>query len=1027
MKKFASIVMALFMVFMLIPALPASADAYTAADIKEVQFIRKDGSRMYYLSRFSDPFDAVVYFKVPLPEGSKLTFIEGGIYNNGSEKNVDVPIQTVTENNTKYYKATFSNLKYNGEDSYFEFYLKTPSGNTYRMTKATDVLDSEYVGDSDRPSIFLDSFSIGKKEINAGETFRLDINLINLSSIRASNLKAKIITSGTDLTVAGGTTEASLGYLYYNDLKNVSFNLTAAKTLTNSIQQIQLELSYNYDGGSGEDGETSASDSKTLLLTIPVVSAENMYIQKLQTESKISVNHSSNVAFTITNQSFNDASNAVATITDISGKVYGREYIGAIEKTSSKEYSMNMEAFLKSGSYSLTLNVKYESFNGKSYTITRRFTANVTDTPVVNMVNLKVPTAFAQNEETAISFNIVNMSKDTFNTAEATVYFGDKKIGYTYIGNIAPSSSEAAVKAEIQAIFPELGNHDITIVLSYYDSDGISSEIKRTASVRGVKGGELKISSLSYPESFIANLEQEVSFKLINTGANAFYTVDISLKDEKGNIIASNYINSVESRTETEVKLGATMKKAGTQKLTLDVKYSTSGYEEKTSSQQFSVTVKTGDSLPKTPVKIQSIDIPTDATKNARVAIPFSLTNPQLTPITGVEAFLYDESGNQLDSLYVSKVDAQTSSPLELSASFSQNANNRLTLKIVYFDENSNRQEISTVFYLETKEKSAEGATEPANLKIQKIDAPAQIYTNMKTKLPFTLVNAGKGTAYNIEVYITAEDGTELAREYIGNLAAATPTTDASIEIKFTEVSFYNLTLNVSYNNYDDSTGRASKAFEQNVVQYRLTVQDINGLDWMMLDQQVQVEFSLMNSGSMVLNNTTAYLVDAEGTEYANTFIGVVEASTKKERQKLKFTPMTGVVEPGTKQLFIKITYENSDAQIFEYMSDPKDATIEQAYYPEFPVEPIEPGESMASTTADSGSGTITLIMWIAIPLLVIAGIVVTIIVVKKKKKKKDNDDDMDFFMTQMNSMQLNQEPAAPTEEKHENQTSDKK
>ncbi|MCL2693660.1 MAG: hypothetical protein FWE60_00980, partial [Oscillospiraceae bacterium] len=415
-------------------------------------------------------------------------------------------------------------------------------------------------------------------------------------------------------------------------------------------------------------------------------------------------------------------------------------------------------------------------------------------------------------------------------------------------------------------------------------------------------------------------------------------------------------------------------------------------------------------------LRIQNITPPVEELILTPSFVEFWLTNPTRTPILGAEAFLYNDRGTQLSSIYISGVGENSSDRFELPFITGRTAGvYSYTLEIKYRDADGKPNEITRTFSVNvvTEKTDVEEGERPARIIIQRINNPAIMYLGVNTRVPYTIVNAGKGGAYNVEVYVVDAEGNELAREYVGNIPPAGSSVE-EVEIKFDIESEHELTMYAIYENFNESRNQVTRSFTQRVIAYRASVTDVAGFEWLEVGMQTNIEFSILNNGSEVLRNTTAVLSDSEGNRYGELFIGTIEPGTIKERLRFRNIMFW---EAGGLDLMITVTYENESMQTFSFETN-FSTMVSEPWTPDFG---DDWGDSWPEDDwgmeVDGEGGEAWWVLWLILGGLAVAGVVVLVVFVKKGARKRENDE-MENFIKAMSGgdVQPIPEPAATHE-----------
>ena len=142
--------------------------------------------------------------------------------------------------------------------------------------------------------------------------------------------------------------------------------------------------------------------------------------------------------------------------------------------------------------------------------------------------------------------------------------------------------------------------------------------------------------------------------------------------------------------------------------------------------------------------------------------------------------------------------------------------------------------------------------------------------------------------------------------------------------------------------------------------------------------------FKLVNAGKTVLNNGTVKVVDSNGNEINSAYIGSIEPGV--EYSSNYNLPVT-FNEVGEYKLTIIFEYENDNTEKKSIKQDFK-VTAEE-YVDPFPIEPEKPDES----ETDNKSNSKKIVVGVVASVAVIIALVITAVVLKKKKHKKGKVD----------------------------------
>lgn len=765
----------------------------------------------------------------------------------------------------------------------------------------------------------------------------------------------------------------------------------------------------------------------SMVLPVSAVDAEPEVYVYLPVDSVSATNKTVDMFFAVAQNGdgsgIKDISVTLANTGELS-VISGLTEVSNVSLNKPNRFVLSIPSDIKSPVQYLTFNITYK-FNNEERTTQSNVSLKITDISkdaASNSGSVSVQNiTFPQNDIIAgtsvtASAEIVNSNSGSITNVSAvlTDTTTNEVVANKYIGTITGSSSS---KAEFAFALKDEGTHSLELAVKYTLGTA-EKTVKSAFLINIVSSTPLTISNLTYEKTAHQDELQTLTFALINTGNESF--LDAQAYIYNGDALISNaYLGTSNAHEKLDGTITYSLSKAETAKLTLKVKYTNTVGDKLYVNKKFEVKViASEENNDAGSLKIQSITAPASIAIDSVTQIPFYITNPTKTAITGAEITLYDSANNVVDSLFISQADPCTSNSYNFNVLASKEGAETYTAKLVYEDKDKKKITETKSFTVKvmSKDQQGEEAEKPADMRISKINNPTQLYTGANTEIPYTIVNSGKGSAYNVEVYLTDADGSELAREYIGNVAASTKYED-KVKIKINEVGEQELTFGVYFENADGTNSSITKSFSQKIATYRAAITDVSGLEYIYEGSQSNVTFSLLNSGSVNMLNAEAALTDANGVSYGTSFIGTIEANTKKEKIKFKNVMFS---DTSLTSLTITVTYENEDADVFTVESienvtvTPMDNS--DNYYPD-DGNIVYPDDGM---DGDMNGGEIVgydengnpiyassgLPVW-AIVLIAVGGAavvaIVVIVIVKKKKKAKLDDDDMDYFYAQDN------------------------
>ncbi|MDR1754935.1 MAG: hypothetical protein LBR74_08575 [Eubacterium sp.] len=847
--------------------------------------------------------------------------------------------------------------------------------------------------------------------ISPGESFSVSARFSLDSGDVGSLVSRSFSLSGYgDLILAGGS-EAINNFNFNQDY---IFTFTAPDGVSTQLLTTLFTVDYSYNDGSAVRNSTVSS---TLSISVSGGGNEegsgntgsnyfsgSIIISDIAAET-VSVGEKPIVRANIINDASFDIFSAIVTVSG--GKKDVTQHIGFISAGGAGAVDITLDAFESEGDKNLTVKLEYRLPNNLGRSTSKSFYITVSEIPPLAISDMEYPDDIEVGADTEFKLKLVNRSDYEYKNAEVYFYNGSRLLGSNFVGKV-PGGGAADVV--FNHAFSESGTGEYSFRLIYENSLGNRAQTRRQFSLTVNPGGELSIINIIIPDDIALGKVANISFDIINKNTAEFSSAEAFIQ-ENGATLQRKYIGKVEAQSNQSVIISNVFSKEGNYDIVL------------TATDKNGVLKRLERNINISPIldentsgaailKIQSIIPPIEVKIKTAAEAKISLTNPSSQVINGAEMSLFNAAGKELDSIYISVLEPNTMSAHVLNFNSGSNegaASYRVRLQ--YKNSAGKTESVIKNFTVSVVESTEETETEPADVKIQKIEAPLTAYTNVRTKIPYTLINAGKGTAKNVEIYVVNNSsGEELAREYVGNIAPFASTTDLSYYTKSVLVGEVSATLYATFENYDGSVGGISKIYNQNVIDYRASITDISGTEWLMAGMPATIEFAVQNNGTEKLLNTQAYLTGSDGSSYGEFFIGTVEPGTKLERQKFK-----DVIFPteGDISLIIRVTYENEDMQVFGFKSE-KTALVQ-------PVDdgsmqmPIDPGMPVDEPATDESSSEGGLKWWvwalIGVGAAIIVFAVIIIAVNRKKKKAVEDDEDIKFLLNQ-----IYEQPAAPEE-----------
>lgn len=599
--------------------------------------------------------------------------------------------------------------------------------------------------------------------------------------------------------------------------------------------------------------------------------------------------------------------------------------------------------------------------------------------------------------DTAISFTTVSAAEaysgekltvsgaitvsQAISDATLTILCESVKVGEKTLGNL---SADTNFTAEF-SVSEILGKNSYTLRLDYTEN-GVKKSATDSFTVETLEKETVSIIDFRFPYTTSAGEKNTVTFNIVNKGDEACTDMQAYIYDGE-KLLGTSYIGRAEAHGMTAVSVDFVCPVAGNYDLNMRLLYN-DGTQRMTRDKNFVLRCESA----KTKLVFRNVSKPGSVEAGGEVNMSFDIVNEGDAVAKDVRVYLTDALSAYADDISLGDIAGNSSASHTFTFKVQGSGRKSYTLTVYSKDADNQWVTSSETVSFTVGSSSVGGQGGTAKLKIAKLENPNVIYCGVKTDIPYSIVNTGKDAGNNCEVYITDERGNELAREYIGSVMPSSKY-DGVIAVKFASADERTLKINVSWENPDERTVSTNKEFEQKVAEYRLTVGELTGAEWVYEGEPVTLSFNIANLGAMGLYNAQARLIDQDGNGLASSFIGSVSPNSKLENQRFKKV-LIGTNVTGVK---IEFTYEDDNGAQYAVNSDLFPVTVQSNIVPDFPIDPIDPIDPVIEPETN---GTPWWVWLIAVGgVAVVAVVVVTVVV--KRKKKQDKSDDLDYFYAQ--------------------------
>ena len=479
-------------------------------------------------------------------------------------------------------------------------------------------------------SLISDGFSVDKKAIYAGDTFKLTYKIKNTNSkIDVKNLNMRL-SGGDTFTVANDVDTVYSSTLSKGASAQFSKSFYVSAGASAGMYPITISATYDYT----EDGETmsgtaefsytvqvlqgttqSAGNSPSLVASFGVSKANLTAGDNFKLSFKLS---NKSAQYDVSNVNIKLAGGEAFSIASDVDTIYKSKINKASSANFSKQFICNKST--SGGMYPITASVTYEyTANGEKQQGTAEFTFSIkvnskkSSKKTTALTPQLIISSFSYGKESisggkefTLSFNIKNNSSsikaqnvliklaggDSFVVADGTDTISIKSIKPN--GTVNVSKKFSCLSTAASGVYP------ITATVSYEYIEGgkQSGSNDLTMSVPVVQPDKVQFQQIALADKTInVSEENDCSFQIINMGQTKLSNGTVKLLNEKGKELNSAYVGNIEAGGQfaSNYTLPVTFDKTGDYKLTLVFEYENENMDKKSIEQEFKVTVQEAD------------------------------------------------------------------------------------------------------------------------------------------------------------------------------------------------------------------------------------------------------------------------------------------------------------------------------------------------------------------------------------------------------------------------------------------------
>lgn len=476
-------------------------------------------------------------------------------------------------------------------------------------------------------SLVSDGFSVDKKSIYAGDTFKLTYKIKNTNSkLDVKNLNMRL-SGGDTFTVANDVDTIYSSSLSKGASAQFSKNFYVSAGTSAGMYPITVSASYDYT----EDGETmsataefsytvqvlpgatqSVGNSPSLVASFGINKGNLTAGDNFKLNFKLS---NKSAQYNVNNVNIKLAGGDAFSIASDVDTIYKSKINKASSANFSKQFICNKNA--SGGMYPITASVTYEyTANGEKQQGTAEFTFSIkvnskkgskkatalTPQLIVSSFNYG-KTSISGGKQFTLSFNIKNNSPsikaqnvliklaggDSFVVADGTDTISIKSIKPN--GTVNVSKKFSCLSTATSGVYP------ITATVSYEYIEGgkQSGSNDLTMSIPVVQPDKVQFQQIALADKTInVSEENDCAFQIINMGQTKLSNGTVKLLNEKGKELNSAYVGNIEAGGQfaSNYTLPVTFNKTGDYKLTLVFEYENENMDKKSIEQEFKVTVQ---------------------------------------------------------------------------------------------------------------------------------------------------------------------------------------------------------------------------------------------------------------------------------------------------------------------------------------------------------------------------------------------------------------------------------------------------
>ena len=426
---------------------------------------------------------------------------------------------------------------------------------------SSEVMYIKIVNNNSIPRLTVDSIELSPESIMPGTDTELKINIKNLGSFAAKDIRLTLSGLKNDgLTIKGSTDVRYMQSVNAQGRIQVTYVLTSSKNITGN-QELTVKMEYR--------DEANNSYSEVNQIYIPsgdaVSGIPELSFEKMQyPQTALSVNKDFTVSMDIKNSGTSFAKNikvSVASDKELVAKTLSSVIVDKLEKDNSKSIEFKMfatqDAITKN--YPIAVNIEYEDSYGVKHTASQYIGVYIENSSGKTVPKIIVdkytidPSSVKAGEDFNLKMSFLNTSKSAnVSNIKVTVASEDGTFTPTDSGNtfyIDGIASKKNVEREILLHTKpdaEQKSYVLAINFEYEDDMGNPYTSKETISVRVLQNPRLVTGEMSLPPETFAGQPLSIYIDFYNMGKSTLFNMMVKAEGEFDGQNLSYYVGNFE-------------------------------------------------------------------------------------------------------------------------------------------------------------------------------------------------------------------------------------------------------------------------------------------------------------------------------------------------------------------------------------------------------------------------------------------------------------------------------------------------